>query len=107
MTPIPTGSKRRYIIWGDDNHYNTLHTYLSRTHLHMTLCFYFELEMRTVFPTHSTYCLDPAFWIGEDKIYAGKSPNVRLYSTFSSWKKKNEPNPLTYILLFEFLESKK
>ena len=40
------------------------------------------------FSYSTTYCLDPASWIGEDKIYASKSPNVRLYSTFSSREKK-------------------
>ena len=105
MTPVSTGSKRRYMIWGDDNHYNTLHTYLSRTHLHMTLCFYFELEMRTVFPTQLLTAQTQLPGL-ERTRFTPVNPLMYDFIPHFLPGKKNE-NPLTYILLFEFLESKK
>ena len=83
------GSKGRYMIWMGRwqslQHFAYLSIQDTFTYDPLLLLWTWN---ENSFSYSTTYCLDPASWIGEDKIYASKSPNVRLYSTFSSRKKK-------------------
>ena len=72
----------------------------------MTLCFYFELDMRTVFPTQLLTAKTQLPGLERTRFTPANPLMYDFIPHFLPGKKKNE-NPLTYILIFEFLELKK